>query len=131
MVSRQVRFPFTSLASAFPLANEHLLISESSPRCRCLFPYVCRVFPTVDGYDDGVVVLVVFLSVVFGSEIKVAALTLSLECVAVCPRDSLCVCVCHSVCVFEVCEPDLSTLGFFFYFIFFSQVFSNFPPWVH
>lgn len=59
MVSRQVHYPFTSLGSAFLLANEHLVISESSPRCRCLFPSVCRLFPTVDGYDDGVVVLVV------------------------------------------------------------------------
>lgn len=66
MVFRQVHYPFTSFGSAFLLANEHLVISESSPRCCCLFTSVCRVFPTVDGYDDGVVVLVVFCQFVSG-----------------------------------------------------------------
>lgn len=76
------------------------LFPSRLPAAAVCFPLFAGFFPTVDGYDDGVVVLVVFfvsLSVVFGSEIKVAALTLSLECVAVCPRDSLCVCV--SLCV--------------------------------
>lgn len=68
-------------------------------------------FSTVGGHEDAVVAVVFFffasLSVVFGLEIKVSPLTLSLECVAVCPCDFLDVthvCVCLNLCV-----PELNT----------------------
>lgn len=101
------------------------LFPSRLPAAAVCFPLFAGFFPTVDGYDDGVVVLVVFfLSVCqwfLARRQKWQRWRLASSASPFVPViHSVCVCVCHSVCVFEVCEPDLSTLGFFFLFHFFQ-----------